>query len=55
MEKESLGNGKADGKATQLGNIGKVGQDVDEGKGDGGDVPFRNRKKILIATWNADR
>ena len=40
MEKVSLGNREPDGKTIHLGNIGKVHQDVDEGKWYGGDVPF---------------
>jgi hypothetical protein len=33
VEKESLGDGEADDKPTQIGHVGKVGQDVDEAKG----------------------
>jgi len=40
MEKVSLGNREPDGKTIQFGNIGKVHQDVDEGKWYSGDIPF---------------
>ena len=40
MEKVGLGNREPDGKAIKFGNIGKIHQDVDERKWDGGDVPF---------------
>lgn len=43
MEKVSLGNREPDGKTIQFGNIGKVHQDVDEGKWYSGDVPFGHR------------
>lgn len=40
MEKVSLGNREPDSKTIQLGNSGKVHQDVDEGKWYCSDVPF---------------